>query len=233
MLPVRWVDGWPIILTGTETAPYVHDAPVLPRQPASDIPLNGNFTLREDFNGPTLAPYWTLMRTPHERWYDLDSKPGWLTIRARHADIGRPTQPSFIGRRQQHLFASASTAMSFVPTMPGDKAGLVAFQNEDHYYFLGLVRRGSETMVQVEMHNGRSTPDSGSVLAAVPLRLAADAPLYLKVEARAGRYDFYYGTRPNEWIALTRDADGTILSTKKAGGFVGTFFGMYAYSAAP
>jgi hypothetical protein len=30
-----------------------------------------------------------------------------------------------------------------------------------------------------------------------------------------------------------RDADGTILSTKKAGGFVGTCFGMYAYSATP
>jgi len=233
MLPVRWVDGWPIILAGAETVPYVQNAPALPRQPASDIPLNGNFTLREDFNGPTLAPYWTLMRTPRERWYDLDSKPGWLTIRARHADIGKPTQPSFVGRRQQHLVASASTAMTFVPGAPGDKAGLVAFQNEDHYYFLGLTRRGSETVIQVEMHNGRATPDSGSILASAPLRLSAEAPVYLKVEARGGRYDFYYGTRSNEWIALTRDADGTILSTKKAGGFVGTFFGMYAYSATP
>ena len=64
-------------------------------------------------------------------------------------------------------------------------------------------------------------------------RLPADAPLDLKIDARGGRYDFYYATRPNEWTPLMRDADGTILSTKKAGGFVGTFFGMYAYSATP
>jgi alpha-N-arabinofuranosidase len=173
------------------------------------------------------------MRTPRERWYDLDSKPGWLTIRARHADIGQPTQPSFIGRRQQHIVASASTAMTFAPSAPGDKAGLVAFQNEKHYYFVGLARRGAETVVQLEMHNGRATPDSGTVLATAPVHLPADAPVYLKIEARGGRYDFYYGLRPNQWIPLARDADGTILSTKKAGGFVGTFFGMYAYSATP
>jgi len=233
MLPVHWVDGWPIILSGTETVPYVHDAPALPRQPASNIPLNGNFSLREEFNGPSLAPYWTLMRTPHERCYELDSKPGWLTIRARHADIGQPTQASFIGRRQQHLFASASTAMTFAPAVAGDKAGMVAFQNEDHYYFLGVTRRGSETVIQVEMHNGRATAYTGTVLATAPLHLAADAPLYLRIDARAGKYDFYYGTRAGDWIPLKRDADGTILSTKKAGGFVGTFFGMYAYSATP
>jgi alpha-N-arabinofuranosidase len=233
MLPVRWVDGWPIILQGTETVPYVHASPALPREPASAVPMSGNFTVREEFSGPSLAPYWTFMRTPRERWYDLDSKPGWLTIRARHADIGQPTQPSFIGRRQQHIVASASTAMTFAPSAPGDKAGLVAFQNEKHYYFVGLARRGAETVVQLEMHNGRATPDSGTVLATAPVHLPADAPVYLKIEARGGRYDFYYGLRPNQWIPLARDADGTILSTKKAGGFVGTFFGMYAYSATP
>jgi xylan 1,4-beta-xylosidase len=233
MLPVHWVDGWPIILTGTQTVPYVADAPKLPRDAASPVPMNGNFTLREDFNGPSLAPYWTLMRTPHERWYDLDSKPGWLTIRARHADIGQPAQPSFVGRRQQHLIASASTAMAFSPNVVGDKAGMVAFQNESHYYFLGITRHGSQNVVELEMHNGKATPDSGAVLASVPLRLPANAPLYLKIDARGGRYDFYYATRPNEWMPLMRDADGTILSTKKAGGFVGTFFGMYAYSATP
>jgi alpha-N-arabinofuranosidase len=233
MLPVRWVDGWPIILQGTETVPYVHASPALSREPASVVPMSGNFTVREEFSGPSLAPYWTFMRTPRERWYDLDSKPGWLTIRARHADIGQPTQPSFIGRRQQHIAASASTAMTFAPSAPGDKAGLVAFQNEKHYYFVGLARRGAETVVQLEMHNGRATPDSGTVLATAPVHLPADAPVYLKIEARGGRYDFYYGLRPNQWIPLARDADGTILSTKKAGGFVGTFFGMYAYSATP
>ena len=76
--------------------------------------------------------------------------------------------------------------MTFVPSA-GDKAGMVAFQNEDHYYFLGITRRGTETVVQLEMHNGRATPDTGTILAAAPLRLAGDAPLYLKIDAREGQ----------------------------------------------
>ena len=233
MLPVRWVDGWPIILTDTARVPYLHASPKLPKQPAAKIPLSGNFTVRDEFNAATLAPYWQFVRTPRERWHALNTPRGWLTMRARPHHISKPTQPSFVGRRQQHLAASASTAMTFLPATPGDKAGLIALQNEDHYYFLGVARRGGETVVEVEVRNGKASPDSGTVLASIPIGVSASKPIYLKIEAREGRYDFYYGSRPNQWTALLRDADGTILSTKKAGGFVGTMLGMYAYSSTP
>ena len=70
-----------------------------------------------------------------------------------------------------------------------------------------------------------------SLLAAVPVRLPRDKPVYLRIDARGGRYDFSYGLTPGTWTPLVRDADGTILSTRKAGGFVGTMFGLYAYAA--
>jgi len=54
----------------------------------------------------------------------------------------------------------------------------------------------------------------------------------LRIDARDGRYDFSYATRENDWQVLLKDADGTILSTKVAGGFVGTMLGMYAQSSA-
>ena len=47
-----------------------------------------------------------------------------------------------------------------------------------------------------------------------------------------GRYDFFYATAVDEWAPLLEDADGTILSTNVAGGFVGTMFGVYAYGTA-
>ena len=55
---------------------------------------------------------------------------------------------------------------------------------------------------------------------------------YLKIQARGPMYDFYYGREPGKWTLLAKDVDGTILSTKKAGGFVGTLFGMYAHAGA-
>jgi alpha-N-arabinofuranosidase len=171
------------------------------------------------------------IRTPHEQWYDLTSKPGWLTMRARSADIARRAQPSFIGRRQQHLEASASTAMQYEPRKAGDKAGLVAFQNDDYYYFFGVARQGEETVVQVEMHAGPTTPADRVVIASAPIAVSSGTTVYLKIQARGDKYDFYYSLEPNKWTALARDADGTILSTKRAQGFVGATLGMYAYAA--
>ena len=70
-----------------------------------------------------------------------------------------------------------------------------------------------------------------SVVASAPVAVSPKAPLYLQIRAREGRYDFLYATTPNAWQTLVADADGTMLSTKVAGGFVGTMFGVYAYSA--
>jgi xylan 1,4-beta-xylosidase len=231
LMPVRWENGWPIILTGTTTVPYAADRPALPAQPASVIPTSGNFTYRDDFSAKELAPNWMFIRTPREKWYDLSSHPGWLTIRARPADIGRRAQASFVGRRQQHIEATASTAMQYVPLKTGDKAGLVAFQNDDYYYFLGVAKRGEETVVEVEMHAGAATPADRVVIATAPLVVSSATTVYLKIQARGDKYDFFYGLQPDRWTSLVRDADGTILSTKRAAGFVGATFGMYAYAA--
>jgi xylan 1,4-beta-xylosidase len=233
LLPVRWVNDWPVILADRETVPYTVRRPRLPVQHAVSRPTHGNFAMRDEFDGAELAPYWQLIRTPHERWYDLESTPGTLTIRPRHAGFDAAVQPSFVGRRQQHLEASASTALRYVPATDGDKAGLVAFQNDQYYYFLAVARTEGRNVVRLEKHAGTSTGPDGAVLASVPLTVSPRDPVLLKVQARGGRYDFYYATRDGEWKLLLGDADGTILSTKVAGGFVGTLFGMYAYSAAP
>jgi xylan 1,4-beta-xylosidase len=234
LLPVQWVDGWPVILTGTATVPYAHVRPTLPPQPPAPIPHNGNFTYRDEFNGPELAPIWTFIRTPREKWYDFTSVRGSLTLRARPQEIGGRGQPSFIGRRQQHLTASASTAMTYSPSNATDKAGLIAFHNDEHYYLLAVTLVDAKRTVQLFERAGRQQSNgTPAVIASAPLTSAPGAPVYLKIQARGGRYDFYYAARPNEWTLLKGDADGTVLSTKVAGGFVGTLFGLYAYGANP
>lgn len=223
MMPVRWVDGWPVVTAGEETVPYQHASPELPSQPAPKIPLSGNFTVRDDFDSLVPAPYWQFIRTPRETWYTLQD--GQLTLKARPVDLGSRGQPSFFGRRQQHAWSTATTSMRYVPAMPGDKAGLVAFQNDDYNYFLGLTQDQGHPVIRVEQRAG----DSTRVIASAPLALPADARVYLKIEARGDRYHFYYATAPDAWRALVEDADGTLLSTRMAGGFVGAMFGLFAY----
>lgn len=231
LMPVQWVDGWPVITTGSQTVPYRATRPNLPAAAPPAIPTNGNFELRDEFTSPELAPYWNLLRTPRERWYDLTSTPGSLTIRARAADLGSVDQPSFIGRRQQHLFATASAAMRYEPVHPGDQAGLVAFYNESHYFFLGVTLADGRPVVQLVEHAGPLTPAAGRVLAAASVAVSQSSPILLKIAARGGRYDFFYAPRPDRWVLLRGEVDGTVLSTKVAGGFVGTYFGMYAYAS--
>jgi xylan 1,4-beta-xylosidase len=229
LLPVRWEDGWPVMLTGMEVVPYVHERPTLAPQPEPEIPTTGNFTVLDEFEDPDLAPYWNFIRTPHSRWYTLEG--GSLTIQARPDSIGGRGQPSFIGRRQQHAFASASTAMRYRPEQPGDQAGLVAFQNDRFNYVLSVARTREGTVVQLERRAG-SAPNNG-VIASQPVDLPADGTVHLRIEARGALYDFQYALEPDAWTTLAADVDGTILSTATAGGFVGAYFGMYAYTPTP
>ena len=82
-------------------------------------------------------------------------------------------------------------------------------------------------MVQVEKHAG---PKVDSVVASVHVPVNGSTPLFLKIQGKGAKYDFSYATKPGEWNLLLSNADGTILSTKVASGFVGAMIGLYAYS---
>ncbi len=189
LLPVHWRDGWPIITApGQQIAPVVR-YPDLPREQPPATPTSGNFVLREEFDGKALAPYWMTPRIPKSAWHRL--RGGTLELTPRAVRIGETLQPSFIARRQQHLVMTASTSLRFTAANPGDKAGLAVYQDDAHYYFIGIVNDGGRRLLRVERRVGASDPVDGAVLASVPLD-AADVQLH--VRARGGRYDFSYRT---------------------------------------
>jgi len=230
MLPVTWHDGWPMILADTATVPYVHRAPALPPNAAGSPPSSGNFTIRDDFSSSTLRPWWVMIRTPRERWFQLDSSHNGLTIHARPVALGDRGQPSFIGRRQQHATATATTVMHYTPRRSGDIAGLVAFQSDSFYYVLGETLHDGKPVVRLLRRAGGRDQGREAIVAEASLATKPNDSLYLRVQARGAQYDFLYAEHPGDWRWLARNVDGTILSTHVAGGFVGTMIGMYAYS---
>ncbi|WP_297515564.1 glycoside hydrolase family 43 protein [uncultured Caulobacter sp.] len=227
LLPVEWKDGWPVILPAKTPIPYVHAAPRLPATPAP--PTSGPFTVAETFAGPELPKGWMTPRIPTSRLWSV--KGGTLSVQARPDALGGHAQPSLWARRQQHMNATVSTTLRFTPRADGDKAGLVALQNDDFYWFVGLVRAGGKTLVRVERRTGKDDPVDGVVAAEKPLALKPGAPLNLRIRVTGGVLDFAYGTAKGRWETVLAGADGTTLSTRKAGGFVGTMLGVYAYGA--
>lgn len=228
LLPVEWKDGWPVILPAGATIPYVAAKPKLPAMTAPSS--SGPFMAAESFTGPELPANWMTMRIPTSRWWSV--KGGTLSLEARAAKIGDNDQPSMWARRQQHMNATVSTTLRFTPQADGDKAGLVAVQNDDFYWFVGLVRDGGKTLVRVEKRAGKDDPVDGVVVAEKPVTLTSRQGVNLRIAVKGGAIDFAYSTKPGEWNTLKAGADGTTLSTKVAGGFVGTMLGVYAHGAA-
>ncbi len=225
LLPVRWTaDGWPVILEGDAEVPYVHDRPALAPQPAPPVPTSGNFTVTDDFDGP-LAPIWTALRTANRDWLHLGG--GALVLDAQPVALSGMGAPSFLGRRQQHLRMTAEATVAFAPRTAAERAGLAAFQNDEAYLLLSVGRRDDQRVVEVERRfRGEAETLASAALpgdGAVSLRIAADGPTYA----------FSYATTPGDWRSLAANVDGSLLSTERAGGFVGVLLGMYASSAHP
>jgi xylan 1,4-beta-xylosidase len=222
MLPVTWKNGWPVILKKGAPVPFVVKRPNLPQEPLPQ-PHAGNFETAEAFAAP-LGLDWVTVRTPREVWYTVDS--GALNVQSRPVAIGSDGQPSFIGKRLQHANATVTSTLRFDPKIDGERAGLVAFQNSKAFYFFGLVHDGGKNAVCVTRRAGDGDPDNGTTLSCAP---APDGALTLQIAVKSGKIDFAFGT-PGTLTTLVKDADATVLSTKKAGGFVGTIVGPYAYT---
>ncbi|WP_201312570.1 glycoside hydrolase family 43 protein [Dyella sp. EPa41] len=220
LLPVTWKDGWPSILPAGKAIPQVAKGPSF-LAAGPQAPHSGNFTWRDEFDKPALDASWQFVRTPSTPWADLRSHPGQLAIEPQAQDLDTLHNPSFLARAQQHLAFDASTEL-VVPAQDGVEAGIAAFQNEHYWYAFGVHRAAGKYLLTVRLHRGAASELMGT--AALD---KAPAHLQLKISADAGRYDFAYN-EGSGWKLLLRGADGSLLSTDVAGGFVGATLGPYA-----
>ena len=226
-MPATWENGAPRITEPGEVMSYVVERPALPAQSPGPLPLTGNFTYTDEFDEAALPMHWLMVRTPSEQWYRLGE--GNLFLSPDAEPIGTAGQPNFLGRRQQHTNAEAVTEVSFTARAPGAEAGIAAFQNDAAYYTLGAsVNADGTPVVRLRKRFGDDMPETGEVVAEVPAASGNGEPLKLKIVARGPELDFYQSGTEGNWQSVALEQDGTILSTDKAGGFVGTLFGVYA-----
>jgi len=160
MAPVRWEEGWPIVSPGIGRVEFVHPAPDLPEQRWPTSPACDNFEADKlDFR-------WNFLRTPRGDFWSLAERPGYLRLCLRPQMISNWENPSFVGRRQQHLSFAARTAMEFAPQSANEVAGLVLLQNSDFQYrFVYTLADGATVVRLVKRAAGR---EAGLCQAVVP-----------------------------------------------------------------
>lgn len=219
MLPVDWKDGWPLMLAQGRTVPYAVTKPALPPQPPAPVPTSGNFAYVDEFDGP-LSSAWIGIRIPRARLYTVER--GDLVLRAGAPLGDLRGVPAFVGRRQQHHVATVSTVVDVVPRHDGDRAGLVAMQNDDNHVFLGVTRSGGKDVVALyKTEGGKET--------LVASRPAASGRVELVMDMDGGQASYRYRAG-DVTTTLADKVDIRFLSTQKAGGFVGVVIGPYAAS---
>jgi alpha-N-arabinofuranosidase len=223
--PVTWTpDGWPVILKGTEQVQFRYPlpAPNVNKKPVN--PYSGNFTFRDDFGKGPMDFRYIFLRTVTDKWYNKTDKAGRLSLKLRPPTVIDRDNPSFVGFRQQHNTASATTKLEFIPGAEKEKAGMVIFQNEEHFYYLCKSLADGKPVVQLY----RSSKDSMMLLASQSLT-SVKQDVYLRIQPKKSIYTLSFSTDGKKWEVL-KDVDSKFLSTETAGGFVGSVLGMYATS---
>ena len=227
MLPVTWKDGWPTFEKGNEAHPFSHQKPNLPETKEIIPPTTGNFESNDDFSSEKLDFKWVFLRNPKDSIYVLQNSN--LYLKPSEENIKQISSSSFILRRQQHLEFEASTKLNFSLTNSSQTSGLVAFQNENHYIFIGK-RLNNDDKIEVFVERNALKQNEGKpeIIASQVIKSETE-DLFLKIEGKTRYYDFYYKLSENDdWILLAKDVDAINLSTEEAKGFVGTMLGMYA-----
>ena len=216
LAPVRWEDGWPLISPGIGRIEFSYPIPNLPEQIWPVLPA------RDDFDSSTFAFQWNFLRTPPDEFASLSERPGHLRLRLRPEKLAEQTNPSFVGRRQQHIHFRAQCAMEFTAQNENEYAGLTLLQNNNFYYLFAITKLDEPVIQLIKRAEGVEV-----LLREQPV---SAGQIYLKVEAHEQAYNFYYASQPAEWKPLIENVDGRILSTPVAGGFVGAYIAMVASS---
>ncbi|OXM82796.1 glycoside hydrolase family 43 protein [Paenibacillus rigui] len=217
LVPFEWEDGWPVVNPGKGILELEMPRPNLPEKRWPALPAC------DHFDASALDWRWNFIRTPRGDFWSLTERPGHLRLKLKAESITELVNPSFVGRRQQHMNFRASTVMEFTPQHSSETAGLVLLQNNDFHFRMEAGLSGECMVIRLVQRK------EGLELTLAEHELN-EAKLYLKVEAIGQAYSFYYGTEPEGWTALFEEADGTLLSTDVAGGFIGAYLGMYASS---
>lgn len=232
MAPVEWKDGWPIINPGLEEVQYSYPVPGMTKSMfTSGInEFAPGQPFYDHFDTKVLNNRYVFLRTPQKTWYNFDNKKGYLTIELQPETCSEPKNIAMIADRQNHLDGYVSTRMRFQTQADHEKAGLIVFQNENHYYFMCKSSDNGLPVVQLFKGPGNQHPEMGpQLLTSIPLR-KNNAGIIFKIEVDETGYSFYYSIKKDKWLLLRSSMDRSFLSTRTAGGFVGCVYGMYATS---
>jgi len=218
MSPVDWSGDWPIVNPNGKIGKgeLTHKKPDLKEYKFEKQ------NPRDEFNSAQLQNMWTFIRTPRSNWWSLADRKGFLRIVLRPEKITDQANPSYIGKRQEHINFSASVKMEFKPSLENEEAGLVAELKKDSYLKCVMKNENGKNILSLSQKNGVESKDT-----TIAKAIVNENNLFLEISAKGHLYTFRYSYNGKDWTILKADVNGRLLGRDR---FTGTMIGMYASS---
>lgn len=211
LTPVRWDENaWPVV-NGNGTTSLDMKCETLPQYPVASSPS------LLTFNREKLPLEWTYLRNPEMDNYILNPKNGTLRLKGSAITLDQVSNPTFVGRRQQHIDFVATAAISGYTTKNGGKGGITVFMDNNSHYDLYVT---NDKYIELRCKLG----NIDYVAKRIPFN---GKQLYLRVEGTGHQYKFYYSADNKKFTHLG-DLDTKYLSSETTMTFTGVFLALFA-----
>lgn len=220
---VQWsADGWLRLAYGGHHPLVALPTPAgLPPAPWPKAPARDDFDASEGL----LDSSWSALRTPFaESWVSLRARPGWLRLTGRDS-LHSPLEQSLVVKRLTAFRSTTTTRLDFVPTHFTQSAGLIAYYDLRHHFYLRVTH--DEALGRVL---GVVFTDAGNYveLGTSQRAIAGWPDLYLRASMDRDRLQFSASPDGKAWHDIGPVLDATKLSDDYAAGFTGAMIGLCA-----
>lgn len=213
LAPVTWPkNGWPVV-NGNGIATVDMTCPTLPQKPFPVKPT------KVDFDSKNLGLEWNYIKLPEYSNYITDSKKGTLGLRGSELTIGEQGSPTFVGRRLQDMFFSASTQIEFDPQNDNEEAGMILLNNGAHFDLMVHRINGKRSLV-VKLQFGKLTYESEEIE-------LKSGHVNLRIKGEKSTFTFSYSQENTDYKDI-EIVDAKYLSSETVGWFTGVYVGLYA-----
>ena len=211
---VEWNDeGWPVINRDGTSPVEMHAVPPAPKK-------QDDYYGTYDFEETELGFEWNYLRNPDTTKYSLTENPGSLSLTTSGASLDDLLSPTFIGIRQKDFDMEVTSILHFNPLKENEEAGIVALMNENHYYTVSVIRKNGRRYTRCILKVGNIKHVAGE-------KEIKGKETHLKISATKHMYKLFWSPDGKNWELLGEN-QAKYLSSEVAGGFTGTYLGMFA-----
>ncbi len=218
IVPVEFEDDWPLASpdTGKIVDAYNLDGSVAACGNTSAAP----YVFKDGFSSDSIGVEWLSLRGRDEKSYSLSARKGWLRLSTDGETLTETRKTNFFGVRQEIFDYELSVDVDFVPEKD-ETAGIAFFQSETYQYRMELFNNGGTCIRVIKVEGGASSVLGES-------KVSASGTIRMKCVCLNQKFMFSFSSADCRQSVVAENCDSTILSTERAGGFVGNVIGLFA-----